>query len=109
MNLLINACDAISVKGEISLISEHEAGNIKISICDNGSGISESDILKLFDPFFTTKGIGKGTGLGLSISQGIIKKHGGTLAVSSQSGKGSCFTSYCQLLTLYPKENMAVG
>jgi len=92
MNLLINACDAISVKGEISLISEHEAGNIKISICDNGSGISESDILKLFDPFFTTKGIGKGTGLGLSISQDIIKKHGGTLAVSSQSGKGSCFT-----------------
>jgi len=109
MNLLINACDAISVKGEISLISEHEAGNIKISICDNGSGISESDILKLFDPFFTTKGIGKGTGLGLSISQDIIKKHGGTLAVSSQSGKGSCFTILLPIANSIPKENMAVG
>jgi len=92
MNLLINACDAITVKGEVSITSEQVADKIQISICDNGSGISDSDILKLFDPFFTTKGIGKGTGLGLSISQGIIKKHGGTLTVSSQPGKGSCFT-----------------
>ncbi len=92
MNLLINACDAITVKGEVSITSEQVADKIQISICDNGSGISDSDILKLFDPFFTTKSIGKGTGLGLSISQGIIKKHGGTLTVSSQPGKGSCFT-----------------
>jgi len=92
MNLLINACDAISVKGEVSLTSEQVANDIRITIGDNGSGIGDADILKLFDPFFTTKSIGKGTGLGLSISQGIIKKHGGTLTVSSQSGQGSCFT-----------------
>jgi len=91
MNLLINACDAIPEKGTITLTSEHIGNNIKITVSDNGSGISDTDIAKLFNPFFTTKGLGKGTGLGLPISQGIVKNHGGSLTVHSQLGKGSSF------------------
>lgn len=92
INLLMNAGDAITEKGEINITSEVNKANIIISITDNGTGIADENITKIFDPFFTTKGLGIGTGLGLSISNGIIKKHGGTLSVSSQSGQGSTFT-----------------
>ena len=88
----MNAGDAITDKGEINITSEVNKANIIISITDNGTGITDENITKIFDPFFTTKGLGIGTGLGLSISNGIIKKHGGTLSVSSQSGQGSTFT-----------------
>ncbi len=107
MNLLINASDAIEEKGEISIFSETQGANIQIKICDDGCGICKKDMLKLFDPFFTTKEIGKGTGLGLSISQGIIKKHGGTLTVSSKMGTGTCFTIL--LPTADAEEFAAVG
>lgn len=92
MNLLINASDAIEEKGTISIVSLCENDQIKISISDDGMGISEKNLLKIFDPFFTTKDIGKGTGLGLSISHGIIKKHGGCLEACSELGKGTMFT-----------------
>ena len=92
INLLMNANDAITDKGEITITCAVKNSNIIISIADNGSGISTENITKVFDPFFTTKGIGAGTGLGLSISNGIIKNHGGTLSVDSQLGQGSVFT-----------------
>jgi two-component system NtrC family sensor kinase len=92
MNLLINACDAIEQEGEVTLSSHCENSSITIEVSDTGTGISDEHVLKLFDPFFTTKDIGKGTGLGLSISHGIVQRHGGSLTVSSQLGKGTTFT-----------------
>jgi two-component system, NtrC family, sensor kinase len=60
---------------------------VKISISDNGPGISDAIKDKIFQPFFTTKPTGQGTGLGLSLSYDIVKAHGGNLDVDSQPGK----------------------
>jgi len=65
-----------------------------IKVSDNGRGIPQEILTKIFDPFFTSKGGGKGTGLGLSVSLGIVQKHGGTIAVESERGKGSTFIVY---------------
>ncbi len=91
MNILVNAADAISEKGHITLTSFMEHNNINIHITDTGEGIDENNMRKLFDPFFTTKEIGKGTGLGLSISQGLVEKHKGEITVSGQPGEGTTF------------------
>ena len=66
--------------------------SIRISIADNGPGMSETVQQRIFDPFFTTKPVGRGTGLGLSISYQIItEQHGGQLQCVSQLGKGTEF------------------
>lgn len=65
---------------------------VRISIADNGCGISEEIVLKIFDPFFTTKPVGYGTGLGLFVSyQIIVEKHGGKLNCVSALGQGTEF------------------
>jgi two-component system NtrC family sensor kinase len=89
-NLLINAGQAISKNGQITIRTEQQGNNVVVSIADNGSGINPENRSKLFDPFFTTKEEG-GTGLGLSISYGIIQSHHGDITVTSEPNKGSCF------------------
>jgi len=64
---------------------------VAISVKDKGIGIGPDDLQRIFEPFFTTKGVGSGTGLGLSITFGIVKKHGGDIAVRSSVAKGSLF------------------
>ncbi|MBO0348123.1 GAF domain-containing protein, partial [Phormidium pseudopriestleyi FRX01] len=65
---------------------------VRITIADNGIGMTETVHRRLFDPFFTTKAVGKGTGLGLSISyQIVVEKHRGTLECISQPGQGAKF------------------
>ena len=100
MNLLANAIDVFEegkeknqiipqIRISTALINHDSA---KISIADNGYGMSEEVRNKLFDAFFTTKPEGKGTGLGLSISYQIITEtHGGTLECFSQEGEGTKF------------------
>lgn len=92
MNILVNAAQAIETRGTITLRSGTENGYAWFEIEDNGKGIPEEVRKRIFEPFFTTKPVGKGTGLGLSISYDIIvKKHGGSLDVTSTPGKGTCF------------------
>ncbi|MFT2091302.1 ATP-binding protein [Paraglaciecola sp. 2405UD69-4] len=91
-NLLINAGQAISKEGIITITTHLKNDNVIVSILDNGSGIEPQHLSKLFDPFFTTKKEGVGTGLGLSISYGILQEHGGELTVKSELHEGSCFS-----------------
>jgi two-component system NtrC family sensor kinase len=98
INLIINALDASEAGGSINIytatdLSASDAGKkgVEISVADTGSGIPQEDLDKLFDPFFTTKEVGQGTGLGLSVSYGIVQRHGGTIRVQSEVGKGTRF------------------
>ncbi len=91
MNLLINAGQAITERGTISLATGCEDDEAWISIADSGCGIAEDALQKIFDPFFTTKPIGRGTGLGLAICYSIVAKHHGRIEVSSRVGTGTTF------------------
>jgi len=97
LNLLNNAIDAITERhgcegGELSIQAGPDTnGRVKLSVRDNGAGISPDNLKKIFAPFFTTKPPGKGTGLGLYVCYGIIEGMGGTMEVESQRGVGTTF------------------
>ncbi|MGI9534486.1 MAG: hybrid sensor histidine kinase/response regulator, partial [Thermodesulfobacteriota bacterium] len=98
-NLVINAKQAMPNGGQIKISTEKvniennrslglESGDyVKISIADEGVGISKENLGKIFDPYFTTKE--KGSGLGLATSYSIIQKHGGLISVNSKIGEGT--------------------
>jgi len=92
MNLLVNAAQAVADQGTVSISTKLEQDAVIVEISDTGSGIPEDQLSRIFDPFFTTKPVGEGTGLGLSTSYGIIERHGGTIKVKSEVGKGTTFT-----------------
>jgi signal transduction histidine kinase len=87
---LINAYDAVSEKGIITVKTWQKKNRTYLAVEDNGSGISPDIIHNIFNPFFTTKT--RGTGLGLAISKKIAREHDGNLTVESTPGKGSTFT-----------------
>jgi two-component system sensor histidine kinase HupT/HoxJ len=95
INLLQNALDAMEGIENPELGIEVSAENdlVTIHVTDNGTGISEDNLLSVFDPFFTTKPVGKGTGLGLYISYGLATEqcNGQLLAANSSQG-GAKFT-----------------
>jgi signal transduction histidine kinase len=94
VNLILNAVDVLPPKGRIfvSITKEVEDNFLAVEVRDNGPGIPEHILERIFDPFFTTKTKGKGTGLGLSVSQGIVRKLGGNIRVTSKVGVGTTFT-----------------
>jgi signal transduction histidine kinase len=89
-NFLVNSLDAIDDRGIITLrvssCTVFGTGNrqVRITVADNGKGISADMRQHLFEPFFTTKGA-VGTGLGLWVNKQIIDKHGGTIRVRSST------------------------
>lgn len=91
-NLIVNAAQAMSEMGTLTVGTAVIENEISITIADTGKGIDKEGMSKLFDPFFTTKPVGEGTGLGLSISQGIISDHKGKILVESEVDKGTVFT-----------------
>jgi PAS domain S-box-containing protein len=90
-NLIFNAVDAMSDGGRVLIHTGEENGRAIVQVADNGSGMPEEVIKRCLDPFFSTKGE-KGTGLGLSLVHGIVERHGGTMDIQSQVGKGTVFT-----------------
>lgn len=91
-NILLNAAQAMTPPGTVNVTTRHDEVHVEIEICDTGQGIPPEDLSRIFDPFFTTKDPGKGTGIGLALSYNIVKKHGGTIRVTSEPGEGACFT-----------------
>ncbi len=103
-NILINADQSMPEGGTITINCENviigvennltlkEGNYIKISIEDQGTGISDEHLSRIFDPYFTTKQ--KGSGLGLSTTYSIIKRHDGNITVESELGVGTVFNIY---------------
>jgi len=94
INLLMNACQAIQDKrcGIWAATGfDPDAGEVTITVRDEGQGISDNVKKRILEPFFTTKVDSGGTGLGLFISQSIIKEHGGSLEFESVAGQGTTF------------------
>jgi two-component system cell cycle sensor histidine kinase/response regulator CckA len=109
MNLVVNARDAISGTGRITLETQNvtlDQGYCRVhaetspgefvvlAVTDTGGGMSPEVRSKVFEPFFTTKPVGEGTGLGLAMCHGIIKQAGGNISVYSEPGAGSTFRVY---------------
>jgi signal transduction histidine kinase len=108
-NLTMNAIQANSDGGTVELgLSRDRAcppmepgGNETSALClrvrDTGAGIVPEHLQHVFEPFFTTKDVGEGTGLGLAVAYGIIREHGGWIAVESQVGLGTTFSVFLPL------------
>ncbi len=92
LNLMLNACDALSEGGLLSIKSWISDDRMSLSFQDDGCGISKKDIEHIFDPFYTTKANKPGTGLGLSIAKGIVESFRGNITVDSGEGEGAKFT-----------------
>ena len=131
MNLCTNASQAMENTGGILKVRlvdvEHigpsslpasklgSGGYIKLSVSDNGSGISPDVIGSIFEPYFTTKGVGEGTGMGLAMAHGIVESYGGEITVDSELGQGTVFRVYLPIIKgredhrLYIKEELSSG
>jgi CheY-like chemotaxis protein/two-component sensor histidine kinase len=107
LNLAINARDAMSAGGKLTISTQNIAHGyrrplpdldpgdyVMISVADTGTGMSEEVRARAFEPFFTTKGTGKGTGLGLSMVYGFAKQTGGTITIDSEPGQGTTLRIY---------------
>jgi PAS domain S-box-containing protein len=106
LNLCINAADAMPDGGVLEISVEEvrvetesrpertqlpSGCYLKLTVRDNGTGMSPEVQERIFEPYYTTKQVGKGTGMGLAVVHGVIKDHGGSIAVSSDPGKGTVF------------------
>jgi two-component system NtrC family sensor kinase len=95
LNLVNNSAQAITTLGRpgvILLRARHWHGGVAIDVRDDGPGMDPDVAAQAFDPFFTTKPEGRGTGLGLPIAQGIVREHGGQIALATKPGAGATFT-----------------
>ena len=105
-NIVINGIQSMPEGGKLEL--ELSAGDflpppehggakgayVRLDVTDQGKGIAADDLQRIFEPFFTTKDVGEGTGLGLSVAYGIVRDHGGWIAVVNEPGGGATFSVY---------------
>ncbi len=96
LNLAVNARDAMPDGGRLIIAADPavpddlpEGRYVRLSVIDDGEGMSPEALARATEPFFTTKGVGKGTGLGLSMVHGLAQQSGGRLAIASVPGMGT--------------------
>ncbi len=108
LNLAINARDAMSASGRITIETANKwlddraaierdlppGQYISLCVTDTGAGMTAEVIAKAFDPFFTTKPLGQGTGLGLSMIHGFVRQSGGQVRIYSEVGEGTTLCLY---------------
>ena len=106
LNLAVNGRDAMDGEGQLTISTANETltanavGDIqpgeylRISVTDEGCGMTPEVIDRAFEPFFTTKAVGKGTGLGLSQIFGFAHQSGGEVGIVSEPGKGTTVSIY---------------
>jgi signal transduction histidine kinase len=98
VNLLLNAVEASSPKGSLTIATELVTAasprpghpHVRITVADTGMGIAAENLDRMFEPFFTTKQ--DGTGLGLPITRRIIQEHQGHISVQSEPNIGTTFS-----------------
>ncbi len=90
--LILNAIDAITKKGKITVKTQQGVGFVEVDVSDTGIGIKRENLAKVGEPFFSTKSPEKGLGLGLTIANEIITRHKGKIEVKSAAGQGTTFT-----------------
>ena len=95
-NLLTNAVKYSPAETHVSVRAERDGAQMRVSVQDQGMGMDAKELKKIFTKFYRTKraeASGEvGTGIGLSIVEQIVAHHGGRMEVTSEPGKGSCFT-----------------
>jgi signal transduction histidine kinase len=95
-NLLTNAVKYSPADTEVRVSSELHGGELRVAVRDQGIGMDAKELKSIFKKFYRTKraeASGEaGTGIGLSIVEQIVAHHGGRMEVTSEPGKGSCFT-----------------
>ena len=109
VNLAVNARDAMPSGGLITMTTENiivgedfarlypgmaPESYVRLTMADDGMGMSEEVLKHIFEPFFTTKARGQGTGLGLATAYGAVKQAGGYISAYSEEGEGSIFSVY---------------
>jgi two-component system NtrC family sensor kinase len=90
--LAMNALEATPSEGRVTVEAVPDGDGVRLVVADTGWGIPKEHLERIFEPFFTTKESGKGVGLGLAVVYGIVQRHGGTIDVSSEPGRGTTFT-----------------
>lgn len=92
LNLADNAVRAVGPRGKVTIGLTALAGQVELSVVDDGPGMSADVKRQAFEPFFTTRPAGEGSGLGLAVVASIVRAHRGSVEVESEPGRGTRFT-----------------
>jgi two-component system NtrC family sensor kinase len=91
LNLVLNAADAVNKGGHVRIAAERTETGVRLSVEDDGPGVSSTIRERLFEPFVTTKDVGKGTGLGLAVCRGLVEGAGGSIELDAAHAPGARF------------------